>query len=80
VRQDLAPEANEKTVHERLGLALFISALLFGFFDCSLYQVLILGPLSGVEEQGRIRGGVLRLDARDGFDIARIRNDDAVLF
>ena len=76
--EDLAAEADEQLVHEGFGLRFGIPALLVGVVERIHHQVLVLRPLRRAEQQRRIGGCILRLEARDGLDIAGIRDYYAV--
>jgi hypothetical protein len=69
--QDLRAEVDGELVHRRPGLVHRIaSALARAEEDGVLDELAVLRHLSGLEDQGRVGGGVLRLVSGDGLEVA----------
>ena len=45
-----------------------------------VHQMVVLRLLGRLQEQRRVRGRVLRLVLRDGFDVARVGHDRSLAF
>lgn len=73
--QDLAAELDEQVVHGRVDLVVHILAVLLAVRDRLVDELRVLGLLGGLEDEGRVGGGVLRLVLVDGGEVTAVADD-----